>query len=74
MKKADGLDEALIGTAYRPDLGEILVYDYDKCVDIFMKNNDWSEEEAIEWMEFNVVGAYVRKDTPIFVVKERIEC
>ena len=72
--KADGLDEALIGTAYRPDLGEILVYDYDKCVDIFMENNDWSEKEAIEWMEFIVVGSCVGKDTPIFVVKGCIEC
>ena len=67
MKKADGLDEALIGTAYRIDLGEILVYDFDKCVDIFMDINDWTEEEAIDWVEYNVVGAYVGEDTPIFV-------
>ena len=71
MKKADGLDEALIGTAYRIDLGEILVYDYDKCVEIFMDINDWTEEEAIEWVDFNVVGAYVGEDTPIFVKLSR---
>ena len=71
MKKADGLDEALIGTAYRIDLGEILVYDFDKCVDIFMDINDWTEEEAIDWVEYNVVGAYVGEDTPIFVKLSR---
>ena len=54
MKKADGLDEAILGTATRPDLPEILVYDYYKCVDIFMENNEWTEEEALEWMDFNV--------------------
>ena len=32
-----------------------LVYDYDKCVEIFMENEGWEEEEAIEWMEYNVV-------------------
>ena len=71
MKKADGLDEALIGTAYRIDFGEILVYDFDKCVDIFMDINDWTEEEAIDWVEYNVVGAYVGEDTPIFVKLSR---
>ena len=67
MKKADGLDEALIGTAYRADLGEVFTYDYDKCVDIFMDINDWSEEDALEWMESNVVGCYVGEGSPIFV-------
>ena len=71
MKKADGLDEALIGTAYRIDFGEVLVYDFDKCVDIFMDINDWTEEEAIDWVEYNVVGAYVGEDTPIFVKLSR---
>ena len=32
-----------------------LVYDYDKCVEIFMEREGWEEEEAIEWMEYNVV-------------------
>ena len=67
MKKADGLDEALIGTAYRADLGEVFIYDYDRCVDIFMDINDWSEEDALEWMEYNVVDCYVGEGTPIFV-------
>tara|TARA_R110000803_G_scaffold39474_7_gene85158 strand:- start:1169 stop:1384 length:216 start_codon:yes stop_codon:yes gene_type:complete len=71
LKKADGLDEAILGTATRPDLPEILVYDYYKCVDIFMENNEWTEEEALEWMDFNVINAYVGKDTPIFVIIER---
>ena len=52
----------------------MVVYDYDKCVEIFMRDNEWDYDEAIEWMEFNVVGAYVGKDTPIFVVKGCIEC
>ena len=71
MKQAEGLDEALIGTAFRIDLGEILVYDYDKCVDIFMDINGWTEDEAIEWVDFNVVGAYVGEGTPIFVKLSR---
>ena len=71
MKQAEGLDEALIGTAYRIDLGEILVYDYDKCVEIFMDINDWTEEEAIEWGDYNGVGAYIGEGTPVFVKLSR---
>ncbi len=67
MLKADGLDAALIGIASPAGRQEVLVYDYDKCVDIFKRNNDWSHDEAVEWMEFNVVSAYVGESTPIFV-------
>jgi len=67
MKKAIGLDGALIGTATPAGYQEVLVYDYAKCVEIFQHNNDWSHEEAVEWMEFNVVSAFVGEDTPIFV-------
>ena len=35
-----------------------------------MNNNDWTEEEAIEWMDFNVVNSYVGEGTPIFAVIE----
>ena len=44
----------------------MLVYDYDKCVEIFMSQG-MSHEEAIEWMEFNVVNAYMGEGTPIFI-------
>ena len=61
---ADGLDKAIIG--YKE--GKV-VYDYDACVQVFMADNDWNFEDAIEWMEFNVVGAYVGPRTPLFEQK-----
>ena len=36
-----------------------------------MDINDWTEDEAIEWVDYNVVGAYVGEDTPIFVKLSR---
>jgi len=36
-----------------------------------MDINDWTEEEAIEWVDYNVVGAYVGEGTPIFVKLSR---
>ena len=64
---ADGLDDAIIGvTAGINPQSMCVVYDYHKCVDIFIQQG-MSWREAIEWMEFNVVNAYVGENTPVFV-------
>ena len=70
--KADGFDEAIIGTAYgttvSDDEGPVLVYDMQKCIDILMDGAvDMTREEAIEYFDFNVLGAFVGPQTPIFV-------
>ncbi len=59
----DDLDEAVIGIT---DDGKV-VYDIDKMVDIFSK--DMSTEDAIEWIDFNILGAYVGEHTPIHIHK-----
>tara|TARA_R100000234_G_C4983049_1_gene171918 strand:+ start:37 stop:258 length:222 start_codon:yes stop_codon:yes gene_type:complete len=66
--KADGLDEAIIGVGQQFDKPDRLIYDYDKCVDILMTDQGFTEEEAIEWIEFNIKGAYVGEGTPIFKI------
>jgi len=68
MLKADGFDEAIIGMC--SDIatsGERLIYDANKCIDILIRDHDMSEEEAIEYFEFNVSGAYVGENTPIWL-------
>tara|TARA_R110000744_G_scaffold99727_1_gene192390 strand:- start:2 stop:259 length:258 start_codon:yes stop_codon:yes gene_type:complete len=59
---ADGLDDALIG--YDSN-GFCAVYDYTNCVDILQK--DMTPEEAHEYMEFNVISAFVGDFTPMFI-------
>ena len=61
---ADGFDGALIG--YDSD-GFCAVYDYDKCMGILTKKNEMDDQEAHEYMEFNVVSAYVGDFTPMFI-------
>jgi hypothetical protein len=60
---ADGLDDAIIGY----DAMGTVVYDYDKCTRIFVERDGMTNEEAFEFMEFNVVGSYVGDFTPVFV-------
>lgn len=63
--KADGFDEAIIGI----DSNEMrLIYSVSKCVQILCR--DMSEEDAIEFFDFNVRGSYVGDKTPIWCVDD----
>lgn len=63
---ANGFDAAMIGIGRQFNLN-LAVYDYDKCVEILMSRDNMSSEQAIEFMEYNVIGAYVGNRTPVFV-------
>lgn len=60
---ADGLDEAFIGMTDK----HVAIYDIRKCILTLMLKHEWSEEEAQEWMDFNVLNAYVGDKTPVYV-------
>jgi len=60
--KADGFDDAIIGIEPKTMR---LVYSIPKCIKILM-NQNMDEMDAIEYFEFNVSGAYVGEQTPIW--------
>jgi len=65
---ADGFAEALIG--YVEIFNRIIAaYDRSKCIKILMKRDGMSEEEAQEYFEFNVIGAYMGENTPAFLTR-----
>lgn len=64
MLVADGLDEAIIGVARIKGHDDIVIYDYAACVALIVRNNECTEEEAIEHLEFNTLDAYVGPGTP----------
>jgi hypothetical protein len=59
--KADGFDEAVIGF---DEHSLRLIYSMSKCLDILME--DMSDEDALEHFYYNVSGAYVGEQTPIW--------
>ena len=59
---ADGFDDALLGYDANSFCA---VYDYTNCLDILHKN--MTPEQAHEYMEFNVVSAFVGDFTPSFI-------
>jgi len=62
---ADGFEDAYIGVVYI--FNKVLsVYDMDLCLDILVKRDGMTREEAQEYFDFNVLGADVGEDTPAF--------
>ena len=69
MLTADGFERAKIGVLRRAAQEDIAVYDYDLCVAILQSREEWTDDEAIEWMEHNVVGSWLGEGTPGFLVR-----
>ena len=66
MLLADGFDDAIVGCCYDTVTSEDrVIYSFSKCVDILKR--DMSEGEAIEYMDFNVVGSHMGNKTPLFM-------
>jgi hypothetical protein len=61
----DGFDEALIGYGQRCGLESVAIYDYEKMIEILME--DMTVDEAHEYLEYNVLGAFIGEYTPIIV-------
>ena len=63
---ADGFNDAILGMCMQFGQEPVVAYDYDKCLEILQK--DMSYEDAVEYMEFNVVGAYMGIYSPVFII------
>tara|TARA_R100000544_G_scaffold35750_1_gene23328 strand:- start:995 stop:1249 length:255 start_codon:yes stop_codon:yes gene_type:complete len=64
---ADGLDEALIGVAERINLGPVAAYSVEKIYEILMNRDGMTYEEAIEFFDYNIKGAWMGEYTPVYV-------
>lgn len=64
---ADGFEEALIGYGHQFN-NPVAVYDYDKCIETLVLRDQMTPDEAIEFMDFNVIGAYMGEGTPVFLM------
>jgi hypothetical protein len=62
---ADGFDEAIIGVAERIGMEPVVAYDTNKIIEILSR--EMTEDEAVEYFEFNILGAYMGERTPVFV-------
>tara|TARA_Y100000310_G_scaffold201530_1_gene201631 strand:+ start:878 stop:1162 length:285 start_codon:yes stop_codon:yes gene_type:complete len=75
---ADGFEGAFIGICERFGMQPVAAYDRDKCIEIIIERsgpNELTDEEAymeaVEFFDFNVIGAWVGDLTPVFVTRKR---
>jgi hypothetical protein len=68
---ADGFGSAIMGVSVTGGgSGDAkVVYDYKKCISILIKRDGMTYDDAIEFLEYNTLGAYVGEHTPIFMNK-----
>ena len=63
---ADGHDDALAGWS----TDGRAIYFIDTIIGTLMERDGMSREEAIEFFDFNIAGAYVGEYTPIYMYEE----
>ena len=62
--KVNGFDKAIIGEEY---FSGRLVYSVERMMKVLMNRDGMSFEEALEFIEYNIIGAYLGKMTPIYI-------
>ncbi len=63
----DGFDEAIIGVAQRINLGPVAAYSVEKILNILVERDGMTYEEAVEYFDFNIIGAGMGEFTPVFI-------
>lgn len=63
----DGLDHCIVGVCRRFGQEDILIYDYNKIIDELTVNAAMSYEDAVDHIEYNMIGAWMGDKTPAFL-------
>ena len=64
---ATGLEDALIGYTINTHFNHVAVYSSQKCVEVLVKRDGMTHEEAEEYLEHNTYCAYVGPHGPLYV-------
>lgn len=64
LEPRDRYDSCIIGATYD---GEKIIYDAVAIIEALVEEDEMTEEDATEYFEFNILGAYMGENTPIYV-------
>ena len=64
---ADGFEEAFLGMCEVFGRPPLVTYDRDKCIEILVRRDGMTYDEAEEFFEFNVAGSWVGDNTPVYM-------
>ena len=63
----DDADEAVLGLVYHNDKPPILAYSYIIWIKMLMNRDGMSEDEAVEYFDYNVDGLILGDNQPIII-------
>jgi len=66
----DGFDDCIVGIVERIGQDSYVIYDKELVLEKLQNNGGMSYEEALEYYEFNQLGAYVGERTPGFLIRD----
>jgi len=66
MLFADGFDAALIGVVTSAYGVPVALYDIEACVAVLVNRDSMTEEDALEYLDYNVINAHMGENTPMF--------
>jgi hypothetical protein len=69
LLKMDGYDDCLVGVVERFGEDSYFIYDRELVLEKLQKGG-MSYEDAVEYYEFNQLGAYVGERTPAFLIRD----
>ena len=64
----DGYDDCIINIVEGFGIGCVFLYDTNKILKKLMKEDGMNQEEAYEYFEYNILGAYISEYNPLFTV------
>lgn len=67
LDPAERYDSCIIGMAQRCGLPPMAVYSTQKIIDILMDEDGMADDEALEYFDYNIAGAYMGESTPLFM-------
>ena len=66
MEPRDRYDACIVGIGHRFSDGPLVMYSIERILGV-LEADGMTDEEAVEWYHFNILGAWVGEGTPIFV-------
>ena len=64
--KVDGFVDCICGVVERFGMESVLLYDTDTMIEKMMSQDGMSYQEAIEYFDYNIKGAWMGEGTPCF--------
>ena len=66
----DDFDDAILGVTERMNEKPVIAYSVDKIIEIMVKRDGMTHEEAVEFFDFNIGGGWLGPNTPMFIRNE----